>query len=325
MHSGGGQDIGAEASSALLFDQFATVGGFAREFRSGGRIKDGPGALQSQHGAGRDDAPKVFTDFYAEAEGGGFIMKDDVRAERNQCAIERDFPYARARLPAGSELPFFIEFPVVGQHCFGNQRQNPSSLHHGGGIIQGVSVQERQPYHGNCPGPFCGFRKAAQAIQGRLPQARLEEEVPAGVARDAQLREDDCRSLLRRSLPESCHELVNVVVHVSYAELGDGGSKSVISEHGRSGLEIKPADALFSRSRGQSGRGGGLIPILKAPERLVKPGVGTGAAPARVRGTGTESRGESETEDCDRILAERFFCAMERDWRWQSGAAAFYL
>ena len=237
MHSGGGQDIGAEASAALLFDQFATVGGLAGEFRSGGRVEDGPGPQKSQLGAGRNDAPQVFTYFHAEAERGGNIMEDDFRSERDACPVDLNFLRSRSQLPAGGELPLFVEFPVVGEHRFGNQRQDAAGLDHRRRVVQGVFMQEGQAHYGNCAGTFRGFRKAAQAVQGRLSQARLEEEVSAGVARNAQLRKDDGRRLLLRSFPESGHELVDVVVHISHAELGNGGGKSVISEHGRRSLE----------------------------------------------------------------------------------------
>ena len=98
-------------------------------------------------------------------------------------------------------------------------------------------MKEGQAHHGNRAGAFRGFRKAEQAVQGCFPQVRLEEKVSAGIARNAQFRENDGRRLLFCGFPESLRKLVDIVVHFSHAELGDGGGKSVISEHGRSSLK----------------------------------------------------------------------------------------
>ena len=164
-------------------------------------------------------------------------MKDNIRTEGNLSAVDGNFPCSGSQGPGGGKLPLFIEFPVVGQHRFGDQRQNAPGLHDGGRVVQGIPVQERKAHDGDCAGFFRGLRKTPQAFQGSLSQARLEEKVSAGISGDAQLRKNDGGGLLFRGFPEARNEPVNVVVHISYPELGDGGGKSVVSEHGRRGLE----------------------------------------------------------------------------------------
>lgn len=170
--------------------------------------------------------------------------------------IDCDVLHPCTQFPAGCELTLFVEFPVVGEHGFGHQSQNAAGLHYCRRIIQSVFMKEGQAHHGNRAGSFRGFRKAEQAVQGCFPQVRLEEKVSAGIARNAQFRENDGRRLLFCGFPESLRKLVDIVVHFSHAELGDGGGKSVISEHGRRSLKMEPADVRFPVVRTQSGKGG---------------------------------------------------------------------
>ena len=108
-------------------------------------------------------------------------------------------------------------------------------------------MKEGQAHHGNRAGAFRGFRKAEQAVQGCSPQVRLEEKVSAGIARNAQFRENDGCRLLFCGFPEFLRKLVDIVVHFSHAKLGDGGGESVISEHGRSSLKNGTRRCSFFR------------------------------------------------------------------------------
>ena len=247
MHTCGGKDIGTEASAALLSDQFPPVCGLTGEFRSCGRVENGSGSQKSQLGTGGNDAPQVFAYFHAKTEGGRFFMKNDFRPERDMHPIDCDFLHPCTQFPAGGELTFFIEFPVVGEHGFGHQSQNAAGLHYRRRIIQSVFMKEGQAHHGNRAGAFRGFRKAEQAVQGCFPQVRLEEKVSAGIARNAQFRENDGCRLLFCGFPEFLRKLVDIVVHFSHAKLGDGGGESVISEHGRSSLKNGTRRCSFFR------------------------------------------------------------------------------
>ena len=86
--------------------------------------------------------------------------------------------------------PLLVELAVVGQVRLGNQGEDLPLLHRYGAVEELARRPEGHSEDGQDLQVLGGLQDGPQALHGPLQQGVLEKEVPAGVAGEAQLRQD---------------------------------------------------------------------------------------------------------------------------------------
>ena len=233
--TGGGEDVGAETGPALLSDELAAVVGLACHFRAGAGVEDDARAEQGESRAGRQHSPEILADLYAESETLA-ILEKEVGAEGN---LAEAFHLHRGsgKLGGGTELAAFVKFAVVGQDALRNETEEFSALQHSGYIVQTLADDERDGGDKHTGELRCRCSKFAQTRERRLLQGGTEEEVAAGVAGEAELREEHGVRALGGGIVRAVDEEFRVARDVRHADVRDDGGESVVTEgsHGSGG------------------------------------------------------------------------------------------
>ena len=139
-------------------------------------------------GAGRQRRPQILADLHAQAELRHLLALEQERgAERHLLPSEPD-----GAQPGGGRVvvALFIEFAVIGQVGLGYQTQQPAMADHRGAVVQLALHQHRQAYQCYQVQFFAGLQNGGKAGFGRLLQGLLQKQVTAGVAGQAQFREN---------------------------------------------------------------------------------------------------------------------------------------
>ncbi len=187
---GAGIGIAAKELGALHGNQLAAVGVLPHHVVAGGEVSDEKGPLL-RHLDGRAlRRPEVLADFKAQGQLRYFPAPEELpRAEEHRLpahAVHKEGLAPRS----GGKPALLIKLAVIGQMGLGDGPQNYSFLYHDRAVIQFVMNPQRNSQGGDhlqVPG---GLQNRFQGLL-RVPKQRLlEKEVPAGVARQAQLRQD---------------------------------------------------------------------------------------------------------------------------------------
>ena len=216
-----GVQVAAQQPGRLVCHQCAAVLGLAHGLIAGRKVCNDGRARQCVEGGGRQGAPQVLAQLYAQHKTGHLAA-----AEQQRRAKGHLLPADGHRLhlgAAGGELPLFVKLAVVGQVGLGHNTQQLPPAQHGSAVVQLAVHQQRQAnqhYGVQC----AGLRKQPlQCIQCALLQGALQKQIAAGVAGKAKLREN--RQLyppLRGSL-QLCQNLLRIIGAVCHPQ---GGRKS---------------------------------------------------------------------------------------------------
>ena len=126
---------------------------------------------------------------------------------------------------AGGEPPLLVKFPIIGQIRLGNQSQNLSILYNSSAIIQFVVPfipygQTQSCHDVQIPG---GLQDRLQSLFGALEQGVLQKQIAAGIAGEAQLRQDQDFHPLLVCLPHQGENLLRIIAAVRHPDLGGAG------------------------------------------------------------------------------------------------------
>ena len=178
-------DIGRNRASRLLGHQLPQVGVFADRFGRCREVEDHLRAVERQLRRGRCGGPEVLADLDAELRAVDF--EREVGAEVG--LLPRDGDMLVGNPGARREPAVFVELPVVGDIGFGNHAQHFALREDHGAVVerrpvaQGSACDQRE-------GEFArGAHQAFQRLVGRVEQRLLQQEIAAGVGRDAQFGE----------------------------------------------------------------------------------------------------------------------------------------
>ena len=174
-----------EESARALADELAAVFRLADGLITGREIGEYGCTGQRMTCARRQRRPEVLADLDAELRAVDF--EREVGAEVG--LLPRDSDMLVGNPGARREPAVFVELPVVGDIGFGNHAQHFALREDHGAVVerrpvaQGSACDQRE-------GEFArGAHQAFQRLVGRVEQRLLQQEVAAGVGRDAQFGE----------------------------------------------------------------------------------------------------------------------------------------
>ena len=139
---------------------------------------------------------QILAQLHAQRERGHLLAAEQQPAAKRHPLIEQ--LHLRHGVRRGREQAFFIEFAVVGQVRFGHDAQHPAAAQDGGAVVQAVAHAQRQP-HGHEQLPAArGAQHQAERAARRVLQGVLQEQVAAGIARQAQLGQHEQHGAVAR-------------------------------------------------------------------------------------------------------------------------------
>ena len=219
--AGVGVKIAADQTGGLPGDQRATVDVFPHGLIAGREIQDQRGTGLGQSDRRRLGSPQVFTQLYSDGETGQRLAGEEhVGAEDRLLGAEGEEPVCG---PSGGEPSLFVEFAVVGQMGLGDHAQNLTLVDDRRTVVELVVPADRQPDgsdHIQAPG---GLQHRGEGLLGAVQKGVLEEQVPAGIAGEAQLREAQHPHTLAVGLPHEGKAALGVVTAVGHPDGGRAG------------------------------------------------------------------------------------------------------
>ena len=181
-------EIAAVQARRLVFDQFPAIGVFSHHLVGGRQVCDDGGAGHGLAHRRRVGRPEVLADFAAYGQlRQGLAPEQLIGAERRRLAQQLNRPPA---LRGGSKPAGLVEFRVIGQMCFGDHAQDSSVEQGGGAVVQLAVHSQRQAGEDQHRQAARGVADRPQGFQRAVQQRLLQEEVAAGIAGQAQLRQD---------------------------------------------------------------------------------------------------------------------------------------
>ena len=188
---------------------------------AGRKVGDDGGPGQRVERGGRQSAPQILTDLHAQHKAGHLAAAEEQRGAKGHllAADGNRFHLGAAR----GELALFVKFAVVGQVGLGHQAQQLALAEDSGAVVQFAPYQQRQAYQSHHVQLFAGVQNALQPGQRSLLEGALQKQVAAGVAREAELREDRQLDAPARGLTQLGDDLLGVIHAVRHPQGGGKG------------------------------------------------------------------------------------------------------
>ena len=215
---GGSVQITAEQTGGLVLHQCPAVFRLANGLVAGRKVRDDGGPGEGVEGGGRQGAPQILADLDAQHEARHLPAAEEQRgAEGHLLAADRDGLHLGG---AGGELALFVELAVVGQVGLGHKTQQLPAAEDGSAVVQLAPRQQRQPHQRHHVQLPAGVQDRLQAGQRALLQGALQKQVAAGVAGQAELREDRELDPAPGSLAQLLDDLGGVIGAVRHPQRG---------------------------------------------------------------------------------------------------------
>ena len=195
-----GIDITAEQPGRGGGDQQLAVIPLADQFVGGGKVGHHRGSRQAKPGGGRHRRPEVLADFHAQHKVRHLpAAEQQIPSKGNFLSQQRDFRRSPV-VCAGGKLPFLVKLAIIRQHRLWHQSQYFTALQDSRTVIQLAAQAQGQPHHQQTALPCRVVPQCAQGLQRPVQQKVGIEQVPAGVARQVQLRQHQkiCPQVLSR-------------------------------------------------------------------------------------------------------------------------------
>ena len=219
--AGRGVEVAAEQAGGLVGHQCPAVLGFAHRLIAGRKVGDDGGPGQRVERGGRQSAPQILTDLHAQHKAGHLTAAEEQGGAKGHllAADGNHFHLGAAR----GELALFVKFAVVGQVGLGHQAQQLALAEDSGAVVQFAPYQQRQAHQSHHVQLFAGVQNALQPGQRSLLEGALQKQVAAGVAREAELREDRQLDAPARGLAQLGDDLLGVIRAVRHPQGGGEG------------------------------------------------------------------------------------------------------
>ena len=219
---GVGVDIAAHQPGRLPGDQSPAVFGLAHQLVAGREVQNHRGPRLGQGHRGGRAGPQVLAQLHSQGQPGhGVAGEDHVGAQVDLLPAEGEQAAAGA---GGLEPPLLIELPVVGEVGLGDQGQDLSPVYHRGAIIRFVLKTYRQAQGRHHVQALGGLQHGGKGLLRPPQQGGLEEQIPAGIAGEAQLGERQDPHPLAVRLPHQGETALGVIAAVGHPDVGRAGS-----------------------------------------------------------------------------------------------------
>ena len=191
VDAGVGVDVGGERPARLLAHQLAAVLGLGHEVVRGRGVQQDGGARDRVARARGDRRPEVLADLDGERHAGVLRqLEQDVGAEGSRLAGEAHL--ALACLARGGEPALLVVLLVAREEGLRHDAQEAARLDDRRRVEEPAALQHRQAEHQDGgPAGRLAQDPLERALCARHQGRQAEEQVPAGVAREAELGEDD--------------------------------------------------------------------------------------------------------------------------------------
>ena len=228
---GAGIEITALELGGLHDHQVAAIVVLAPGFKAGGAAADDAGAGGSQFGGRGDRGPQILADLKAQLQILQLPAGKDHLAKGHGLAAEGDGGVLGRSMGEPAEV---CQTVIIGEVSLGNHAQNLSLLYNSSTIIQSVVLFNRHTNGSHHFQGAGGFQNGGQGFLSAPDQGALIEEVAAGVAGEAHLRQ---HQNLHAPLLGGAHHgkgLLGIVVAISQAQLGSAagnGNKTMLHKY----------------------------------------------------------------------------------------------
>ena len=191
VHARVGEHVGGEGPPRLLADQLAAVLRLGHEVGGGRGVQDHGRPRHRVAAAGGDGGPEVLADL--DREGHSRLVRhpeEQLGAEGRGGAGQEHL--ALLDLAGRGEPALLVELVVPGQERLRHHPEQPPLLHQGGAVEEAAVLGHGQADRDH-DGQARGLAEQTREGPFRAPdQGReAEEQVPAGVAGEGQLRQDE--------------------------------------------------------------------------------------------------------------------------------------
>lgn len=223
--TGVGVRVGAVQPCALAAHEAAAVTRLADDLAGGARVQDDRRAVVERHAhRGRVGDPEVLADLDADAH----VLEAGVGAGVHHIGHERHGPPAGERdethsVQRGrSEPALLIELAVVGQMAFNRQAQQFAGAAHRHAVVEALPVRHGQAHAEQQRRVGRVLEQTLERGLARAQQGAIVEQVAAGVARQAQLGQDQDARAGTRGGVDALQNGRGVARDVAHANLGRG-------------------------------------------------------------------------------------------------------
>ena len=186
--SGAGIEIAAQQLCRLRCHQLAAIAVLTQDLVAGREVADHRGAGPG-HGRGRRlRRPQVLADLKTQHQLRQILTGKNLPGAEGHRLLAAEGNVVILRR-CGRKLPLFVKLPVIGQMGLGYDAQNGSLLYNHRAVIQFVVHPHRHSHGGDdfqIPGRL---QHRGQGLFGTPQQGILIEKIPAGIARQSQLRQ----------------------------------------------------------------------------------------------------------------------------------------
>ena len=215
--AGAGVEIAAEELGGLHGHKLAAVSVLADDIVGGGEVADDGGAGGGKGGRGGHGGPHILADLDAQHQVTDLGAAEHQLAEGCGLAAEGN---GGVVLRGGGKLALLVKFAVVGEVHLGDHAQKLSLLYNRSAVIQFVVLFHGDTHGGDHLQGAGGLQNGGQGFLSAADQGVLVKEVAAGVAGEAQLRQDQDLNAPLFSIPHHSEGLLRVIMAVRKAQLG---------------------------------------------------------------------------------------------------------
>ena len=225
--------IGAEEPRRLVADQAAAVIRLADYFVAGGGVQEHRRPTLGHAAGGRLRDPEVLADLHAHGELRRIRARiDPFTPEQGLLPTECD---RDRRVRCGRKMARLIEFAVVWNMAFGREAQQLSPAEYGGHIVKRRAKRGGKAHNGQKMVRSAFLYELLKRAFRRLQQRRIVEEIAAGIACQAELREHNGADALLVGSAQQCGDGRFVGDAICHANVRGGGGdpKKPVIFHGR--------------------------------------------------------------------------------------------
>ena len=217
--------VRTQQSAGLLTNKVAAVARLADDLIRSGQVDDNVRAHLRQCSRRRVRHPQVLADLHAKREQRLLVaLEDRVRHQRHTDGFAVRILDVHALHSAGQrirryKMALLVELRVVRKMGFRHERQHVTGIDDSGHIIQLAAHAQRQTDYDDSR-KLCGLAAdRVQRVQCALEQRFLQEQVAAGIAGQAQLRERDELRAFGSGLLRQLYDLRGIICAVRSVQI----------------------------------------------------------------------------------------------------------
>jgi len=213
-------DVCADETGTLPRDERAPVVGLADDGIGSGEVADDRRPRLGMSDRRRAGNPEILADLRRHDEGGHVIAREELMGAKRYVKLTGHVDHGRIGRTR-RKVPALVELVVGGDVALGDHAENGTGRDGDGTIVELGVCANGGPQDDECVILGRAGGDLGDARLGGVEKGILPEEVLAGVARDAELRQDDdLGTVLDAGLVDPTDDRLDVEGDVGHADLG---------------------------------------------------------------------------------------------------------